>query len=208
MAKATQTPVVKVGSIADTASRKVDAATKAMTEAFNALSGASEQYADVVRNTQIAQDNLDLLTTEYDAKKRNAEAELAIQIKENESAVLSRLLRNQGKVAVSDAEYSQLTREAAVIQQETQQQIKAATAAAKSEGAATSLAELNEAKQSHAIATADLNAEIKSQAAEIDMLESQITYLKETLKEEREARIKLAEYGSRESVVVNTTGSK
>ena len=99
----------KALSIADKAVRVMNASTENLKKVINDFTAFAEQSASLILEIEFKQNQLDYIDNQLVVKVREQEAELRLQVKENEFAVLQELLGSRNQVAISVVELKQST---------------------------------------------------------------------------------------------------
>lgn len=164
----------------------------------------SDQLEQLVHDTQVQEQRLSEVQKNADAKVREAAAETAIRIRENAQEVLEELMsdRKLAYIAQSDLYKLQDQLEEAVADNE--QAIKTAVATA------TSRIE-KDALHAKALLVAEHEKEMQEHIHTIASLRAQMSTLTQAnvnlhaeLREEREARVKIAEAAGKQNITVNS----
>ena len=202
------TSVKVVGSVADRAAKSLNTANTALektmaslTDVVKQVATATETLDGLVYDIEAKQVEKDKLDADYQAKVREAEADLAISLKENEETQVNQLLRKQNRVAISTTDLETLERKAASNEETLNKTVKAAEAIAFQKGKAEGEGNLSEEKSKASIASAKFESQIEAKDLIIEQLKSQVVNLQDTIGKEREARVKEAEARSGAQVV-------
>ncbi|NRA77157.1 MAG: hypothetical protein HRU18_03025 [Pseudoalteromonas sp.] len=194
-------------AITEKSTKSLNAVVATLTKMLGEFPAAVEGHNDVVYNTEVAQNQLDLLIQKTADEERTAVAELKIRILENEDGVLADLLTKRGLAHVTKDDLAGLNSDYEAAQDSNESAISKAVAIAVAKEVAKSDLVLSEAKSAHAIAEAQNQADLKANAVQVQFLETQVVGLQEAAKLEREARVAMAGHASNASaVVVNTSG--
>ena len=127
-------------------------------------------HTEVVYEIEVAQNELDLILTNTASKERQASAELAISILENEGDVLTSLLNKNGLAKIDADDLVLLrTRLDDALESNATEVSKAVKAAESSCHAGTS-AQLSAAKGAHAVDVAQKDADLKAKDMQISFM--------------------------------------
>lgn len=189
----------------------VDRSTKALTAAADTVQKA---IADLTSVTAIAtslsqeiefkQSELNSLSDQYVAKEREQVAELRLRVKENEDKVLAELLATRKLVAVAPTVIPEMELALNAAKAANDTAIEAAVKEAKATISASFQAQLSAKEAAHQVETATLKANSAAQAERNTFLAAQIIQLQTEIKNERDARIQIAQAeANKQGIVVN-----
>lgn len=220
MAKPTNSPVTSAIALTDRSTKALTAAAtsvektvtgtvtslqKAVDEVTKAVATQSEALASVTYEVEVKSAELSALEEQYVTRRREAEADLALELKEARDQTITKVLNDLGKVSVSNDDLQRLRSAADNNEQELQQAVSKAAAAAGEKGKAEGERLAMQAKSDAALASASLQAEITSLKAQLDYSNSTVKDLREQITAEREARIKEAQARGQSQVTVNSS---
>lgn len=219
MAKSTNSPVTTAIALTDRSTKALSAAAasvektvtgtvsslqKAVEEVTKAVQTQSQALASVTYDVEVKTAELETLETQYESRRRESEADLAIELKESRDNTISQVLSSLGKVSVTTDELTRLRTAAAVNEQELQQAVSKAAAAAGEKGKAEGERLALQAKSDTALIQARLESQIAALESRLEFSNSTVTDLRSQISAERDARIKEAEARGQSQITVNS----
>lgn len=195
----------KALSIADKAVRVMNASTENLKKVINDFTAFAEQSASLILEIEFKQNQLDYIDNQLVVKVREQEAELRLQVKENEFAVLQELLGSRNQVAISVVELKQLRDDLAAASSSNQEEIAAAVKAEATRVALIHRQEIERLNSIQAVETAELKAKLSNLEERNAFFQEQVTHLQNELAQERTSRVEVekARAGSNAVVVHN-----
>lgn len=200
----------KTLTVVDRATRSLTTANnnlvKANTDLTNANTELTGTLVDLTTEIEFKQSEFKSLDDKLAVKVREHKAELALKIKENEQAELAKLLSKDKLAFITIDELDALKAELESERDDKDQKI--ALARKEEADRANRVISQNQAKleADHRVKIAETNAKLITAEAKVTMLEEQLESAQQTVRDEREARIKIAESQSKASgVIVNTS---
>lgn len=162
------------------------------------------QSADLVFNIELKSQELDAIEnsiTEKSAeidkkiaeKKREAIADLNIAVKENEKAVLTRLLTKNAMASISETDLKTLRAKLELAEQQNAEKVEQAVADCKKELTNSYQSQIANIKAQQSVETAELKSMVDSLRSRVDFLQDSNDKLQKMLDNEREARVQIAQ---------------
>lgn len=184
--------VKKLNSIATSNSSKLSKATLALSKIAEELVAASTNYEDLVIKSELKEQDLEKMESEFKEKRRAAEVDLELSVKESAFSIITKVLHEQEKVAVGTEEYSNLRNELATLKSEFDAKLRAEIG--KTIGMEKSKTEhlIKEKDLEYAAKEAQNIATIQSQQERLTMLSDQVNKYEKQLEDERKARVEEA----------------
>ncbi len=181
------------------------AAEKAVEQSQKDLIELTNAEAKVAEAIEIKNDELTMLTSQFDMQFREAQAELAIRIKENNAAVLSELLEAAGLTSIAKADLLAIYEARNEAIESKEQAIEEAVNAKAAQLHSVHASAIKEAGYKHELASAELHAQVEALRKENTFLVSQLHEARGNLAAEREARVQIAaSEAQRQGTIVNT----
>lgn len=184
--------VKKLNSIATSNSSKLSKATLALSKIAEELVAASTNYEDLVIKSELKEQDLEKMESEFKEKRRAAEVDLELSVKESAFSIITKVLHEQEKVAVGTEEYSNLRNELATLKSEFDAKLRAEIG--KTIGMEKSKTDhlIKEKELEYAAKEAQNIATIQSQQERLTMLSEQVNKYEKQLEDERKARVEEA----------------
>lgn len=181
--------VKKLNSIATANTSKLSKATLALGKIAEELVDASTNYEDLVIKTELKEQELEKMESEFKEKRRAAEVDLELSVKESAFAIINKVLTDQHKVAVDGEEYTKLRDENSTLKSEFDTKLRAEIG--KAIGMETSKTNhlIKEKELEYKAKEAQNIATIQSQGERLDMLSDQVNKYEKQLEDERRARV-------------------
>lgn len=192
-------------NVEKTVGTSVTSLQKAVDEITKAISTQSETLAEVTYDVEVKSAELDSLSDKLQQRRREAEADLAIALKESKETTISKALGELNKVAVSTEDLSRLRIAASANEEELQKAVSKAAAAASEKGKEEGTRLAEQAQNEAALNAATLKAEKQSLQDRLTAAQDTITDLRTQITAEREARVKEAEARGKSMVTVNSS---
>lgn len=194
----------KAVTILGQASKSVEKLVGDVQKAISKLSEVSSLSEGLGDAIELREAKLDELNVTIKEKERAENAELAVRITENEDKVLNGLLSARGLDNISTSEVSTLRTALETAKQDNEASIASAVdvAVKKVEVSNGFASRANEDK--HKVATAQLEADTKAQAAEIKFLTEAVASYKAQIEAARDAQIQIETNRSVSDMVVQT----
>ena len=195
----------------------VDRSTKSLVNAADVLiktvadqtaqvASLTTQQVNLATDIEFKQNELDSIDQTYSNKVREANAELALRVKENADTVFETLLKDRGLVALTPSRISELETAVTTAVASKEDAVKEAVSTATKLVKDTYETTIAKQLADHKVAIAQLNANASSDQNTIKLLQTQVEQARSDLAEERKARVASEEARSRSAgVVVNTT---
>lgn len=196
----------KVITVVDKASKALTKASTDLTKTMSDLSALAEQSATLMFDIEMKSSELQQLDDAYKAKEREAQADLAIRVKENEHKVLTGLQEKFNLAQIKSDDLQALEAKVTSLESEQAKAIEAAVTDSASKLHASYGAKLSQQKAEHQVAVADMTADNKALRSEIEYLKNTNAVLRKMIDEEREARVEVARNQSQP--VVNVSSAK
>ena len=137
--------------------------------------------------------------------RRSAAAELELRVKEDRSTTLQVLLREQGLAHISVAEVEGIRKELEARLAKDDADLKAAVAVAVANVTRDFKAEAAQAEANNKVATAEKDATIQQQKAQLEFMAAQVADLRKQIDDERSTRLAIAQADAgKQGVIVNT----
>lgn len=195
----------KALSIADKAVRVMNSSTENLKKVIGEFTAFAEQSASLILEIEFKQNELDNINDKLVVKVREQEAELRLQVKENEFAVLQELLGNRSQVAISVVELKQLRDDLAEAVTGNQEEIDVAVKAEETRLALVHRQEISRLQAAQAVETAELKAKLSNLVERNEFFQNQVAHLQNELGQERTSRVEVekARAGSNAVVVHN-----
>lgn len=200
------TTTVKAIALTDKSTKSLSAVAATLTKVLAEMAGASETFNTVTYDIEVANNELDVIQQNKATAVRTAAAELSLSILENEDSVLDDLMSSRNLAKVSTAALNEVTDALEGAQQDNAKEVSKAVSIAVSAAEAEALVTLTAANSKASIDAAQNTADLKAKDLQIGFMASQIASLEQSIKDEREARVAMADSASKASgVVVNTS---
>ncbi|MGL4252910.1 MAG: hypothetical protein ACRCR2_02475 [Fusobacteriaceae bacterium] len=191
----------------------VEQTTKALVKVVADATKVLAQIGSVAENipaqldeVALLQGKLDVLSEEHDEKLRKSKADLALRVYENEDKVLTDLMKKRGFATITVNNLQDLEEQIVVLKSGNEAEVKKAVAIAVNAANQVSTAELLAKEAEWNVTRAELVAQERTAQSTIGMLEAQVAQLQQTIIDEREARIQIAQAeATKQAVTVNTS---
>lgn len=209
--------VKTIQTAADKSAKSVVTATIGLDKVVQELVKQSSVLPELIEKTQEAQAiynqqeedakaKLAGIADETKLKVREAKVELDMQVRENESKVLTTLLDKNGLAHITKEEVNTLNQELVSVKADNAADIQKAVKAAVHNAESVAKSTLDKTVADHKVAVAQKDADIKSKDMQISFMQKTIDGLEATITAEREARIQVAQAESnKQGVTVNTS---
>jgi acyl-homoserine lactone acylase PvdQ len=183
-----------------------DVLIKTVTDQTAQVTALTAQQVALATDIEFKQNELENLDQTYSIKIREANADLALRVKENADTVFETLLKERGLVALSPQRVLELEDAVTAAVDSKDEAVRTAVETATASVTHTYEAKLAKQLSDHKVEIAQLNANASSDKKTITLLEGQVADARQDLAEERDVRIKTEEARSRAAAVtVNTT---
>ena len=169
------------------------------------VEAAQEAQATAELQAMAAKEKLDGIEAETTLKVRDANVELAMQVRENEDKVLATLLAKRNYSALPTTELATLEARLNNDEDSAKSDINKAVAIAVANAKRDSEAAAREATSNHQVEVAQKDAAIVAKDMQIAFQAQTIQSLESTVNAEREARVLEAQARSGSQVTVNTS---
>ena len=197
MAKPSVDQVKKFDTVTDKATKALTTATANLTKVMGDLGAQVEIVETLSEEIQVKQEQRDSLDKELGVKVREHEAELALQIRENEEKVVHTLLDKTGRADISREGLQTLRAELENLKDNQQDAVQSAVETTRRSAESQLAAIKSQQASAHAVETADLKANISSLESQVGYLTQQVNTYKEMLDNERVTREKVADASAR-----------
>lgn len=172
------------------------------TAEFTALASKSEELTNQIEDKQA---QLAELANRNAVCLREANADLALRIKEDRAKVLAELLKESGLANISVNELVALQKQLQELQNKDDAELKAAVAAAVQNNQRNAEAAAAQKDAEHRVANAEKDAKIASMTEKVAFMSEQVKQLQSQIDAERVTRLDIAKADAqRQSVVVQT----
>lgn len=178
------------------------------TKILSQIGSVAENIPAQLDEVALLQGKLDVLSEEHDEKLRKSKADLALRVYENEDKVLTDLMKKRGFATITIASLQELEEQIIVLKSDNEAEIKKAVAIAVNSANQVSTAELLAKEATWNVTKAELVAQERAAQSKVAMLETQVAQLQQTIIDEREARIQIAQADANKQGVVINTSSK
>ena len=189
------------------AQRSFTTATTSVQKVLAQIPAFEESLLSLSTQIEDKQSQLNGLNEELAEGVRRNKAELDLRVFEDEAQVLKELMAKHGFHAISSSDYQIMETKLENATRENEEQVQAAVTSAEKSLHVKYGSEKSSIESKHKEDTAEFKADIRALTSEKDMLSVQLERAQQDLKDEREARIKIAEAETqKQGVVVNTNG--
>lgn len=183
----------KLLAVSEKAAKAFDASSANLQKTMAEMSAMSTQFQTLCLEVENKESELVELSQELvDAKRRN-QVELELAASENKKAMLDSLLSEFGLEAHAAGTVRDLTQQLLEANADVEDKVLSAVSAAQREINLAHASEKAKLVSEHAVATADLKADLKAAEGRIQFLTENNSDLKDMLASERDARVKVAE---------------
>ena len=183
-----------------------DVLIKTVTDQTAQVTALTAQQVALATDIEFKQNELENIDQVYSTKLREANAELALRVKENADTVFETLLKERGLVALSPQRVLELEDAVTAAVDSKDEAVRTAVDTAVAAVKATYESTIAKQAADHKVEIAQLNANASSDKKTITLLETQVADARDDLAEERKARVASEEARSRAAAVtVNTT---
>lgn len=183
-----------------------DVLVKTVTDQTAQVTALTAQQVALATDIEFKQNELENIDQVYSTKLREANAELALRVKENADTVFETLLKERGLVALSPQRVLELEDAVTAAVDSKDEAVRTAVDTAVATVKATYESTIAKQAADHKVEIAQLNANASSDKKTITLLETQVADARDDLAEERKARVASEEARSRAAAVtVNTT---
>lgn len=183
-----------------------DVLIKTVTDQTAQVTALTAQQVALATDIEFKQNELENIDQVYSTKLREANAELALRVKENADTVFETLLKERGLVALSPQRVLELEDAVTAAVDSKDEAVRTAVDTAVATVKATYESTIAKQAADHKVEIAQLNANASSDKKTITLLETQVADARDDLAEERKARVASEEARSRAAAVtVNTT---
>ena len=183
-----------------------DVLVKTVTDQTAQVTALTAQQVALATDIEFKQNELENIDQVYSTKLREANAELALRVKENADTVFETLLKERGLVALSPQRVLELEDAVTAAVDSKDEAVRTAVDTAVAAVKATYESTIAKQAADHKVEIAQLNANASSDKKTITLLETQVADARDDLAEERKARVASEEARSRAAAVtVNTT---
>lgn len=195
----------KVLTVVDRSTIALNNATNNLKKVMSDLDNLIPISTQLITDVEFKQNELDNLSQTLIQKEREANADLRIRIKENETGVLNELLVARELTSLPIHEHRTLLTELDLLKKDNEIAISTAVKVAQNQLESVHKSTLERQESSHQVEIATLKANNESLQERNEFLQSQISTLQEQIASEREARISIAQAESaKQGVVINT----
>ena len=195
----------KVLTIVDRSSIALNNATNNLKKVMSDLDTLIPISTQLITDVEFKQNELDNLSQTLVQKEREANADLRIRIKENETGVLNELLVARQLTSLPIQEHRALLSELEVLKKDNEASISAAVKVATEQLSVTHKGISDRQEAAHQVEIATLKASNTSLEERNQFLQTQIEALQNQITSEREARIAIAQAeANKQGVVINT----
>lgn len=182
-----------------------DVFVKTITDQTAQVTALTNQQVALATDIEFKQNELETIDQVYSNKLREANAELALRVKENADTVFETLLKERGLVALSPQRVLELEDAVTAAVDSKDESVRTAVDTAVAAVKATYESTIAKQTADHKVEIAQLNANASSDKKTITLLETQVADARDDLAEERKARVASEEARSRAAAVtVNT----
>lgn len=182
-----------------------DVFVKTITDQTAQVTALTNQQVALATDIEFKQNELETIDQVYSNKLREANAELALRVKENADTVFETLLKERGLVALSPQRVLELEDAVTAAVDSKDEAVRTAVDTAVAAVKATYESTIAKQAADHKVEIAQLNANASSDKKTITLLETQVADARDDLAEERKARVASEEARSRAAAVtVNT----
>ena len=196
-----------MSKIIDASTRALEQTAASAAKTLGQLSASIEgQVAEMQsnQNTIIDQGNLIAANEKrIEIEVRGAAAEVRLQVREDRKAVLGQLLAEEGLVATTDTNLSELRQRAASAEMSAEAEVQKAVKSAEQLLHSAYGSEIAGLKADHKVEIAQLNANAQRDIAMLQALTKQVDALQETITANREAETARTQALAQSSITVN-----
>lgn len=193
----------KVLTVVDKSTRALMQATAQLADILPQVQTATQLLNSLAGDIEFKQSELENLENTYANRVREKEAELSLQVKENESTVLNTLLNKAGLARITVSDLSDLEKEYEHSQREITAEIAAAVASAVKAEKANANLHVQSLESQHSVAVAQFVADAKAKDAQLAMLQQTIEDLRAQQDKDRSAQVEIAKARSGEQTNIN-----
>lgn len=195
----------------------IDKATKALLAANTSLEKSNAELTvanaalvktltETANQIEFKQSDLNQLTDAVKTKSRENEIELGLKVRENETKVVTEILKKQGLVAMEESELAKLNAKIERTEESIQEQVAADITAYRKDIDSQYASKFSTLESDHKILVAQLRATLEAANTKNELLSEQLVAYKDTIEEERKARIAIEESRAKANgVTINTT---
>ena len=198
----------KVLTVVDRSTIALNNATNNLKKVMSDLDNLIPISTQLITDVEFKQNELDNLSQTLVQKEREANADLRIRIKENETGVLNELLVARELTSLPIHEHRTLLTELDLLKKDNEIAISTAVKVAQNQLESVHKSTLERQESSHQVEIATLKANNESLQERNQFLQSQISTLQEQIASEREASIYIAQAESDKQGQVNKNGKK
>lgn len=203
MSKEVITPIDKATKALIAANTSLEKSNAELTVANAALVKTLTETANQI---EFKQSDLNQLTDAVKTKSRENEIELGLKVRENETKVVTEILKKQGLVAMEEGELAKLNAKIERTEESIQEQVAADIAAYRKDIDSQYASKFSTLESDHKILVAQLRATLEAANTKNELLSEQLEAYKDTIEEERKARIAIEESRAKANgVTINTT---
>lgn len=182
----------KAITVVDKAVKSLSKANADLTKMAGELSTLSEMSADLLFDIEMKSSKLEQISAEIAAQERDARAELAIRIKENENGELHRLLKKREMVGIPSHELEALEAQVKSLREDQADAIAEALDKQKESLEISYSAEITRLQAQHEVDSATLKSDNAALSSKIEYLTKANAEFQEMLNQERNARVQTA----------------
>ena len=191
-----------IGSATNNLKKVVEEISKA-TSTIEQLVETSETLSAQIADKEI---RIDELGVTYSEKKRQADVSFKLDVEADKEKVVLEILSNTGRIAIKQAEYTELVTKLNSAEATLKSEVAKAEAIVASRLKREYDVEKQLAESKHVAATAEMQAELKQKNAEIVNLTTSVAAWQKALDSERQAGIERAKAGAVGTINVSGAG--